>query len=90
MAKEYKSTKIRLAFEKFANAHKGKTMRTKDINNGVRLYLEDVDERTKKTLGGWCVSDFATPETSHKRSKLNKMLFKRERRGKYLIIGTNE
>lgn len=81
MTKEYKSTKIRLAFEEFANAHKGEELKTRDINAGVKIILGS-------SLSGWCVSDFATPETSRKESHLNKPLFKRLKRGLYLVVGT--
>lgn len=78
MARVFNSTKIRNAFEVFASQHKGKEMRTKDINNGVAAILGG-------SLGGWCVSDFAEPETANPRSKYNKPLFKRIKRGFYLV-----
>jgi len=81
MAKDFNSTKIRAAFEAFANEHKGATMRAKEINEAVK-------ERLGGSLGGWCVSDFALPETSHSRSKHNKPLFERIKRGWYRVIGT--
>ena len=83
MAKEFNSTKVRLAFEEYANANKGKMLRTKEINNAVKEMLDG-------SLGGWCVSDFAAPETSYSRSKHNKKLFERIKRGLYVVLGTNE
>lgn len=83
MAKEFNSTKIRLAFEEYANDNKGKTLRTREINNAVKEMLGG-------SLGGWCVSDFAAPETSHLRSKHNKQLFERIKRGWYLVVGTDK
>lgn len=83
MAKEFNSTKIRKAFEEYANANKGRKLTTKQIN-------EEVSNLLGGSLGGWCVSDFATPETSHSRSKQNMPLFERIKRGLYLVIGTNE
>ncbi len=82
MAKEYKSTKIRQAFEEFANQHKGEYLTTKEINSGAKSILES-------SLSGWCVSDFATPETTKERSSLNKPLFERKKRGLYKVIGTD-
>lgn len=79
MAKEFKSTKIRLAYEEFANAHKGEELSSREINAGVKLILGS-------SLSGWCVSDFAIPETLRKESHLNKPLFKRLKRGWYLVV----
>lgn len=83
MAKEFNSTKIRAAFEAFANENVGEKMSTKVIN-------ERVKERLGGSLGGWCVSDFALPEIGHSRSKHNKPLFERLKRGLYRVIGTSE
>ena len=81
MGKQYKSEKVRLAFEEFANKNKGVSgLRAKDINSSVAEMLGG-------SLGGWCVSDFAYPETSKPRSKHNKRLFQREnRRGYYTVL----
>ena len=81
MAKQYKSDRVRLAFEQYANQHKGKReeIRAKDINSGVEDILGE-------PLGGWCVSDFAESETTKSRSKYNKTLFKRIERGKYIVL----
>ena len=40
MGKENKSKIIRVAFEEFANAHKGETLTTKAINEGVQELLQ--------------------------------------------------
>lgn len=82
MGKEFNSTKIRAAFEAFANENIGAEMRAKEIN-------EQVKERLDCSLCGWCVSDFALPETGHSRSKHNKPLFERIKRGLYKVIGSN-
>lgn len=76
-----KSRIIRVAFEEFANEHKGKIMTTKEINDGVLKLLE--------SELNMCVSDFAKPETDFPRSKYNKPLFERQERGTYLVIGTD-
>lgn len=81
MAKELNSTKVRLAFEQFANENKGAKLCAKEINEAVKSLLGG-------SLDGWCVSDFALPETE--RSKHNKPLFKRIKRGLYIVVGTDE
>lgn len=76
-----KSIEIRQAFETFAANNKGKNgLTTKEINEGAKQLMSD------NSLHGWCVSDFAEPETNHSRSKNNKPLFKREKRGFYTVI----
>ena len=83
MIKEKKSNLIRKAFEEFANAHVGEELSTKQINNGVGRLVDG-------GLSGWCVSDFAIPETSNSRSKQNKRLFHRVKRGRYIVLGTEK
>ena len=74
---------IRQAFEEFAKSNTGKTIRTKDVNNGVNAILQS---NYGINLSGWCVSDFAEPETAQNRSKHNKTLFYRIKRGVYVVL----
>ena len=78
-----KSTLIRQDFELFARNNSGKTLTTKEINNGVESALQS---KYGFGLSGWCVSDFAEPETLHERSKYNKTLFYRIKIGVYKVL----
>lgn len=80
-----KATKIRLAYEEFANRNKGKTLSKQAIDDGAQSLLDfDIN-------GELCVSDFALPEASKTRSKYNKILFERtDIDGIYLVLGVKE
>lgn len=84
MKKQHKSDLIRKAFEEFADAHIGQELTNRQINEGVQHMLDfDVNDELR-------VSDFALPETSQSRSKYNKMLFRRIRRGEYTVLPKEE
>jgi len=69
------------AFARYANANIGKEKTTAEI-----------DKEAERILGRtptMCASDFAEPEASDPRSKLP-VLFKRIRKGVYLVLGENK